>query len=386
MKRVISALVIGLGLVCPATADTLAELKKFDGNGNGRIDAGRELDVYLLHKASPIFAKYDVNHNGILDAAEIAAIHADARKSVTAGAAGARRDEIIDDIGGRPGIPLVELARPEAAKEKNEDQRWFIRRDKTDISVASRPIVTPDANGARVSFQYDGLTRQQTWTADGVVSYILAKDTISEAYQIQAAIVPWAEFHTKFTNTGGGKNSGKLGFGTDAEFELAGLPGDTVHYLTLGASYQTDRFTRASIFDAAAKWQPFNDNLKLGAWWTIVPGLQFNWAMSLDATYRAVENSGSYALAASDYFWVGGWAKGFLRYNLDDKRNIVLTVQYDRRRELQKGRDAGLWQTELQYPLDAAGMTSVSIQYKRGREWSTLENFDLVTAGFNFKL
>jgi len=382
--------------ITSATAQTVDEVRKYDRNKNGRIDKGRELEIYLLHKASPILSRYDKNFNGIIDPEEAAAITRDAKNDSLSGPIGAQRDEILLDLAEREGIPVEDLADKGAVTDKRKKLDWptlYVRRDKTDVPIAQFPIATPDAKGARISYSRDGISKEEVWTVDALASLVIANGRLHDKVDPYAvtltgyAAVPWVEMRRRSSSKVGASETDKFTFGTDGELELFGQPLGGVQYLTFGADYQTDRIAKASIADATVRWQPYNDNLKIGTWFTLAPNLQFTWLTALDADYRTVQDSGTYTnMPETNYLWAGGWLKGLLRYHLDAKRDIMLTAQYDYRRDFFSKRIAQLLAVELAFPLDADGLTSVSLEYKRGMDWTTLDKFDLLTAGLNFKL
>jgi hypothetical protein len=376
-----------------ASAQSIEEIRKYDRNGNDRIDKGKELDVYLLHKASPVLAKYDDNRDGVIDSKEALKITDDARKSSLGGLTGAARDEVIADLGDRPGIPVEELADKVTEPAKSSGgPRLYIRRDKTDISVASRPIAVPDAKGARISYSRDGITDEEIWTLDAVASLAFVNGRVTDKINPHGinltgyALVPWVETRRRTSTKPGASQTDKLAFGVDSEFQLFGGP-IALQYVTLGLAYQTDRVFDASIFDGYIRWTPFIDQLKIGTWYTLIPNLQVTWLTALDSTFRSVESAGTYtSMPAREYWWAGGWVKGLARYWLDDKRAIVFTGQYDYRRDLNSSRVAELFSAELAFPIDPQGNASVSVEYKHGRDWATFDKFDLITTGLNFKL
>src|SRR5262245_47436746 len=62
-----------------ASALTLEELKRYDKDGNGKLN-GQEKDIYDAHQRDAILAKYDRNIDGVLDARELQQLRNDIEK------------------------------------------------------------------------------------------------------------------------------------------------------------------------------------------------------------------------------------------------------------------------------------------------------------------
>jgi hypothetical protein len=392
---VLAATIAGCGV---ATAQSADEIRKYARDGRALTRA--ELTIYLLHRASPVLAQYDKNLNGRIDPQEAAKISRDAEKALGKGYVAAQRDEALDTLGPRPTIPIDELAQLSPATKADSDasdqpQRLFVRRNRIDLGIAgfgANPIPTSDAEGARVAYSFDGLTKTNTWDIDGVASYVIASgDWPDQKYRSGVptltayAFIPWLGVNRHTSSDPNAARTDKYSTGVDSAFEIYGGPFGGVSYLTLGPSFQTDRSSQASIFDFAAHWQPFGI-LGIGTWRTVVPSVQVTWHAGLDATYRQVNNPGLFVLPGSEFAWTGGWVQGKLRYRYNSDYVFTLSATYNRYYDWLNKRDAGLFSADLAYQIDPQGMTSISFTYKRGRDWTTYARFDLLTAGLNFKL
>lgn len=379
-----------------ALAQTAEDIKKYAKDGKTLTQ--QELKVYLLHLASPILAQYDKNLNGKIDPSEAAAIASDAESKLKSGPVAARRDEILGVVGTRTRVPVEEIASLNPAPAAKNDEKklpLYIRRNRIDVGIAgfaNQPVPTPDAQGARISYTRDGLTKEQIWTIDGNVSYVIASGDIpGQKYekgvpQLTAyAIVPWIDIHRQTSTNPKAKMTDTSTIGTDAAFEVYGGPFGGASYFALSPSYQTDNVSDASIFDVAGHWQPYGI-LGVGTWHKIFPGLQFTWHTGLDADYREVKKPGQFVLPGTNFAWTGGWVQGKWRFGISPNYLFMLTTTYSRNYDWTNQRDAGLFTGDLAYQIDPTGMTSVSLTYKHGRDWTTFSQFDLLTAGLNFKL
>ena len=396
IARWILALVLSLPSFHLAAAQTAVEIKKYAKDGKSLTQS--ELKVYLLHLASPILTEYDKNLNGKIDPAEASMIVSDAEKKLKAGAVAARRDEILVVAGNRARVPIDELAglNPAPAK-KNEEKTipLYVRRDRIDVGIAgfaANPVPTSDAQGARVSYSRDGLTRDEVWTVDGRASYVIANgDFPDQKYtkgvpQVTAyALVPWVDIRRQTSTNPKAKMTDLTSTGLDAAFEIYGGPFGGVSYLTISPSMQTDRTSDAQIFDLAAHWQPYGI-LGIGTWRNVSPWLQFTWHAGLDGVYRDVKKPGSFILPGTEFAWGGGWIQGKWRFGVSPDYMLTLTTTYSQYHDWTNKRDAELFTADLAYQIDPKGLTSVSLTYKRGRDWTTYSQFDLLTAGLNFKL
>jgi hypothetical protein len=395
----IAVAIIAIIFACEISeAQTAADIAKFAKNGKSLTQA--ELKVFRLHQASALMRKYDKNRNGRIDAAEAEQIVADAEQAITEGQSGAQDDEIVELARGRAAVPVEELATlsPLVADEKKDtaQQRLFIRRNKLDLGLpgfAKNPVPRSDAEGARVSYSRDGLTNETVWTLDGVASFVLAANADWEGQVYTRgvpmltayAIVPWIDVRRRTSSNPKAKQTDVTTIGIDSTFEIYGGPLGGVSYLTLAPSIQTDRQSDATIYNFTAKWQA-SGILGMGRWYNITPGLQFTWRGGFEAIYQNVEKPGSFQLPGSEFAWTGAWAQGKLRYMYNADYIFTLTTTVSEHYDWVNHRSAGLLSANLAYQIDPNGITSVSIEYRRGREWSTWSSFDLLTAGLNFKL
>jgi hypothetical protein len=179
--------------------------------------------------------------------------------------------------------------------------------------------------------------------------------------------------------------SSKYSGGADSAFEVYGGPFGGVSYLTLGPSFQNDRDSKASIFHIAAHWQPYGA-YGIADGRTLEPAVHSNWHAGFDSTFRRVEDPGSFILPGTEFAWTGGWLQNKLRYRYNSDYVFTLSTTYNYYYDWLNSRNAALLTVDLAYQIDPKGMASVSVAYKRGRDWTTYTQFDLWTAGLNFKL
>ena len=174
------AILLGTNITNSATVE---QLKKYDVNGNEKLDEN-ELFIFLLHKASPVLAKYDTNPvDGKLTEAELTKIYSEAEEARTSSIGLTHEADLLDEIEAKGGIPLKELAdKPNPAKTSPCDAQkgLYIRRDKADISIYTASIDKSVAKGASVSFTHDNRVNSDSATIKGVASYVVTRDPCVE--------------------------------------------------------------------------------------------------------------------------------------------------------------------------------------------------------------
>ncbi len=384
-----------------AIGATLSELSKYDLNRNGRIDTGDEIRVYAMHQAKPLLAKYDTGPiDGKLDGEELAKLKRDLEVVpekdpnflVTVG-------YLQSEAEREHGIPLTQLAEQKPAPSGGpckSGQGLYIRRDRADISVYNNSIDKSAAKGASLSYTNDRLSGSEVAEIHGTASYVAARDpcverpagtSISEPFVSGYALAGWVSADGTFSSNRSTEKSA-LKFGVDAQAEVFSGAIFDAQYFTLSPYYQTDFRGDASAYGMTASWEPFLLSWKLGgSYQQVSPWFDFFWQLKAESDVLHVAEVGLTSLRpGADYAWQGGTVRlnafpfpEFLSYRLS-----FITV-YNYYWDAKSGDEIWFVNPALAYNIVEDGSTSVSLEYKKGTEKSTLKETDRYVLSLNYK-
>ena len=195
-----------------ALALPLAELKKYDRNGNNQIDAGFEEEVYLLHLQNQVMRKFDVNPvNGKLDPVEVIAIENASDVKLGNAYNEDQVDEARLDLNFGESRVLEVIADPVSPKAKKKDaaQKFFLRKNRLNISVYNQSIDKSAADGAEFDLSWNETTGENKFSAKGVASYVLGRNTKvprpqsnqpNDLFLSAYALDAWTEFDYQGSN------------------------------------------------------------------------------------------------------------------------------------------------------------------------------------------
>jgi hypothetical protein len=398
MKLVFVSFAVLLGTNL-ANAANVEQLQKYDTNKNMKLDQD-EAFLYLLHKASPVLAKYDSNPpDGKLNNIELAKLYAEAEETRMSAVGLTNEADLLDEIDLTGGIPLQDLAdKPNPAKVKPCDAQTglYIRRDKADVSIYTASIDKSIAKGASLSFTHDNQSNADAATIKGVATYVMKRDPcvergkkkpVEEALLSGYAIAPFLSLDGKLSEDKSEKSA--LRAGLDTQFSVLGGTIFDNQYLTLSPYFQSDFELNASIFGASATWEPYYLDARLGGSYTqFSPAFDFFWQLRMEADAMTVEDAGLTGLKENaDYAWLGGTVSvnSYLFPNhFEDRFYMVNQLKYFWDAVGQK--DILHYSTELGLNLTEDGSTSISIEYESGREKETLEKKDQILLNLNYRL
>jgi len=405
-SRWITGFAMSFALAGSATAMPLEELKKYDLNGNGCIDAGREESIYLSHLANPILRAFDQHPiSGSLDAQELKDLQAFKTRNgqppkLHPAASETGIDEALLDLqAARCNLAaLADKPKPAAAKDKAA-QRLFLRKNRLEVSIYNQSIESKAAEGANVSFAVDNRLRQHSVGLEGYLSYVLKRERFvkppenigpRDMYLSGYAIAPFFQFNRVIT---GGKNApaetDKLTFGADTQFELFSGPIFGNQVVTFAPYLQTDTMSASRIFGGRATWEPYNTewNVGLGERRPLFPGLEFTWQFHADLDYRFVDRPGNTGLKLhDDFMWTGAGVRAtfwILPDLFDSKLYVVVSPSYYR--DVQQSRTATLIDTSLNYNLDTQGLSALKVSYRKGYDIQLDKQYDLITGSIGVK-
>jgi hypothetical protein len=402
MRRILLTIAFGSMASCSATslmAASLTELQKYDLNRNGFLDPGREQQLYLTHLGNPVLRTFDTNPlDGMLEPNEVRAIEAAESPKLPSGLTETELDEVRADLYGRGPIRLAKLADAPAPREKKEkrEQRWFLRKNRLDISVYNDSFSASAAEGASINATWDGIEDETSLNIQGILTYVLLRNTDPtkdieghSGYLAGYALAPWVEVNQVGNVTTDEFTQDKLAFGLAGQLEYTGGPFFGNQVLTFKPYYQTDRDFEAEIYGGTATWEPYNTSLGigLGERTILFHGLDYTLQVHADVDYMDVVNPGLTGLTAgTEFVWLGGGVKPtfwILPSMFEDRLYAVVhpTWYYD----AVSGEDAFLFNSTLNYNLGEKGFTAISVSYQNGLDRSIGEDTEAIEAGLKVK-
>jgi hypothetical protein len=357
-----------------APAATLQELKKYDLNGDDRLQSGAELRHYErdLIKAAP---------RGLKD-------------EKLRGYIGFLRHE-SQRLAREGGIPLKALAEnePRVADNCALQRTFYLRNDRIDVTIDTDTLRA--AKGASLSITNDRLTGTQTAQIDGVVGYLIRNPCVHrppgvdsrKSYLSAYAVSPSLTAHGKLNGAAKSEKS-ELRFGLDGQFEIFSGPIFDSQYFTVSPYYQTDFRGLASAYGVNVLWEPYLLAARLGgSFQRFSPMLDFFWKLQAEVDVLHVSKAGLTDLTAgTDYAWLGGTARAYV-YLLPELLNerLVLTGTFRAFWDERSRRSIWLASAAIAYDLSDDGSAAVSFEYTKGTDKDTLRDLDQYVAKLSLK-
>ncbi len=383
-----------LVVVCSEACAEDIDVSKYDFNKNGRIDPGRETEVFLKHRANAILRKYDTNFNGRLDPDEVARLNAD----IAADVARDQREIALKDPRGQ-GLQIDQV---KAAYGLIEAQTWkppFLIRD---AYIAHSITVPPDPGkadaGAKVSYTKDFTTHDDIFGLTGAIMIPKVWSLNTEfsgdpnTPRITAiSVAPGMEFDGQISRKSGVSDKSLLAFRFLGEVETQGGPPFTTQYFRLGGYYRTDFQGEASIYGIQAEWQPVNIRQGLGGA-RHIEGTPFSvrFMPVLRAEFERVDDAGRFkdVVSGSEYLRLGPQLEWSLWFNEGPFERLSLHARFwylwntINRAET---KDRSFFQADALFRLDEAGNIAIDARYRNGRPPTTgIETHDF-TIGLALK-
>lgn len=362
---------------------TLEELKKYDTNTNGRIDPGREQEIYLIHLHNNILRRFDNSPmNGRLDATEVSAI--ENANVLTLGKAYSETevDDIRADLNLGQNRSLEDLAvLPE--KKKSQNQKFFLRNNRLDIAVYNSSIDRQAAKGASINYTHDAHNNNDEFRLDGIASWVIGRNTAvprpkgvkkGDPYLSGYAVATWADFDYRSNRKNSKREIDKLIFGLDGQLEIFHESIFTTHYVTFSPSIHTDFDFEGRIYSGEVIWQPFNTKLNLGGY-KGYPNLGFGYTLQAKANghYQFVDNAGKTTYIDGDnHLWLGGEVGATIWIAPETlKRRLFFKASLPIHFDTIENHTAIKINTSLNYNIDEAGFTALSADYENGEDYQT---------------
>lgn len=393
MHRIASFAVSSALLVNASIASEKID-KKYDTNGNGSISAN-ELSVLARHIASPTLRAYDTNVDGRLEPFELEKIYRDAEDGLSNDAVLAvvsKIDAQMMDHGGE--VPLSEISLPSmddidadlaeiGAQAKNDcdlKQRFFLRRDKIDMSIYNKKLGLLEKKGATVSYSDDLVTDSSVVAIDAATAFVLFRnacnllgddDNPENSFPTGWSLAAFSDFDGKI-RSGDADAVSTARFGLDGQLELQGGL-FRYQYLTAGLYAQTDFEGEGLAYGFEASWQPLDERIHLGIA-RANPWLEWYVDTIVRADIMRVADAGVMGLTGdTSYAWLG--ADLALTVNIAPsifERRLFARAAAELYWDAVSKTKASLWSAGMTYNLDANGYTAIGLEYTYGESRSTL--------------
>lgn len=376
---------------------------------NRRVRSEETIRIFELHYSNQIFAKYDENCNGKLDKSEISKIERDAYSETEDPRKRPPRLDHIRLTFEETGIPFERFASKPASKEdEKRKQRFFLRRDRIDIGLASSIPSFSGVSGASISTTRDYTKSETVWNVQGVASYLLWKNTAAgagehaagEPYISGYALAPFVEFSGRTSSLQSKPVEDRLLFGGLGQFEIFSGPLFDKQLITLSGYHQTDFLGQADINGGKITWEPAALGWGLGSIKPFMRIIDYTWRFAASGDFRAVGNPGRTNLQAnSEYIWLGAqpmlkiWPFPKRIWQLPDlfhSAYVKLSPSYFHNAANVSGKaspekDAWSFSGTLGFNIDPKGHASIEVEYKTGMDYMTGVKSDQLQSNLTLK-
>ncbi|MER8549372.1 hypothetical protein NKH41_27530 [Mesorhizobium sp. M1169] len=365
--------------------------------------------VIRAHDADPRLKKFDIDNDGRFNDAEMAAASREDEEKYSAppwehdrskSSSADRFEAAGETVQAKLGVPVIylETKAPNApVSDCEDDQRFFIRRDKLDNYMFNLAPLSK-AQGASVAYTKDWDGSSYQLKMDGNVSLALWREPcrdrpegVSGPYLSAYAFAPWIGAHGTRSDGPGGTSD--LRFGIEAQAELFNPRPFNSMYFSLSPYYQTDFRGDGNAYGIEASWTPYWLEARLGGnVRRLSPYLDWYWQFAAEADYLNVQSPGRTDLEDKDYAWLGFTTKLHVfplagseigPEFLQDRFHLTGTAKYHW--DAISGEVAALYSAEAAYNLDESGATSLSLLYENGKRKETLEEVDQMQLRLNYK-
>jgi hypothetical protein len=395
-----------LSLVLGALAATSAfaagdekpfDLASFDGKAgspkDGRIDA-REARIAGLHRTNANLAKYDKDYSGDLSDEELKLLQADVSAGPSEPEDLAMIATMINSAGQAGGTPIEKIDKAEALACAVKS-RFYVRRDEIDLSAYTNTVSKKEAKGASLAMSLEEVSDIDRTEAHGIVSWVRTQclhrpknRASTSAYLSSWSFAPFlAPDGVRSDDPDEDKSSLKAGASVQLTFSGGRL--FDLQAFALKPYYQTDFRGAARASGAAASWDPYNLDLKLGGAYRPLFGEVYGyWQFRLDADWLHVDKPGRTDLEANtDYAWLGGTigATVFPVMPKGWRHRWKLYGSIELHRDVNNDTEARLTTIGTGINLDADGDIALSLERAWGEDRETRDQIRKTSLSLDFK-
>lgn len=351
--------------------------------------------IFACHKYSVVCQALDTEFKGLKPSQVTAYLQ---KNKDTFEAQAAEYDSGQRKIDPLPPIPASVPANPDDPKVKSY---FLVRRSLEDISTITAPKAPKDVAGAEFSYSRDNASPNTAWTARGVVAvpfYIVEPVKSDDRYAIGKSYVvaPFVSFD-KITNssTAAKTNLNNLTFGLISEAAVVnvGRESPVDHYFRLngGANMDFDGHFKSSYL--RAEWEPVSTALGLNAPLDFMSATGFNFSPIIKARAEYITNVGTVPqpiFAERNAVFRIGSRVGIEIQPVTDLwpnwfNSFTFVATYGYLYDTLSSRSYSLFDSALNYNIDANGNYAITGSYRRGRLEETGDRVDQVMVGLAVK-
>ena len=186
-----AVLFVSCFLLTTSNAVAAVDAAKFDFNGNGHIDPGKEATAFLRHVSSRVYREVDKNNDGKIQPKE--------RKEYFRGIESDVED-LLDEYNGKRGtrdaMPVTEANRTfgQPMSTPTSFDGVLIREKHEDVTVLKDASQFKSAKGAILSFSRNIAENENTWALRGAILRPVKGPSFKETFLTSYSIVPSISF------------------------------------------------------------------------------------------------------------------------------------------------------------------------------------------------
>ncbi|MDB2438775.1 hypothetical protein N9W89_08680 [Hellea sp.] len=393
-SRVAVSILFASSIGFVSNAQVPANLKnippKYDRNGNGIVEKGSELNIYLLHKRNSVLEKYDIDLDGVLSPSETQSLN----------------ETFVDDdlkidildaeqfLGTRQGVAVGSPVKPSLTLAKNqchEDKSAILLRSayftpsvfgslpKTDKSHLES--VTP----ATFSFSRNNVTNNETLTATGALSFVKHR-AYKDCPENQVGNLKESAYSAGIvfdrSRSSGSDDEGvdNLTFNLNGDYFFQGWPVFDSHNITASAALMSDFGFRSAVISTSANWQPTHNRAAIGVARRIdgLP-ISFRWQPRLALDFRTTLDSGSNTelMGESDRLFISPSISAQLFLENDVFKGTFFEVNYQHSENILDGDTSfDFFEGSLNIPIDSSQHFLFQARYRDGNLPSSRQAVD----------
>lgn len=364
--------------------------KKYDLNGDGLINKGNELSIYLTHQNNAVLAKYDKNIDGVLSQNEVESLNNTFLNDTV-------RDDIFDAeeiLGDRIGFAVASSSSPSPAQDQNPchtsnnaillrsayfAQSIFGTLPKQDAD--SLKSVTP----ATFSFSRDNLTDTDVFTLSGAVSFVghsVFKNCNTQAIGAlkERAYSAGVVFDRSSSSNPEDEELDSLVLNLNADYFFQDLPIFSSHYLTGSAALISDFGFDSAVLSTSINWQPSHPKAAIGVA-HLIGDLPFSirWQPRLKLDFQSILDSGDKQelLDKKDSLFLSPSISAQLFLESDIFADTFIDLNYQHMEDLLNSEKSfDFFEASLNIPLDISNHFLFQARYREGNLPSSRQDVD----------
>lgn len=365
----------------------------FDFNGNGKIDPGKESNIFLKHVNDKNFSKIDTNKDGEISNDEIDIYEKKLEEKITI--------DLID-FEDRNGLSVKQANMfylPDVLRKKEEKSKpeWvkniYLRRSHEDVGVLARPKDAKKVKGAIFAYTRDHEKSNDIWQAKGALMYNKRIPTEFIPTQDKGgitaySILPSITFDRASNDNDEKKEVNSLVFRIGPQIEyMGGTSLFNSQYYQLNLAYATDFDFDSKVWAIEGQWEPVNTDWAMGvSKYVFNKALDIRWRGIIHMEMGRTTDVGDkeYLVEDDNFFRLGPALKFEVWPSFSDRLGLALSWSYLNGISGEPSHSR-LFESELTYGLTEAGNVALSLSRRKGDVPLTKEKVDHFNIGFTVK-